>query len=458
MSEHAPRLPLSLDPLIAEAKRRARQRRMLVVAAVVLVLALVGGGATLAFRPFGLDRTSQSTRTRFVPGSLATSVPGPILDFTRAGVSALSASSRSDAWIVGSVAWHWDGHTWRTVPLPKGKSDLWSVAAVSPDDAWVVGARGNGTLARSHALIEHWNGVRWTVAWLPHLGRSFLFGVSAAGPRSVWAVGATYRLNRKGTFISSWTRPLLLHWDGASWRKQPLPWGRHALTLDKVVATGPSSVWVISTGQQEPSRSPSLIEHWNGTRWRSVPLPFGRSDPPVGFGATGLNDAWAVGSYAQGGSPAAKYSHSLAAHWNGRSWRLTHVPIRSGDNNSVLTDVAAAGPDDVWALGQSQHLHLLGDNGLSARNTGVFLDHWNGQDWRLATGAAPAIIDGQPALTATRDGAAWAMGTCFADNFILRWTNGTWVFAKHPPDRHWRKGMAPSRRPRSTPSCPSSPS
>lgn len=455
MSEHASRLPLSLDPLIAEAKRRARQRRMLLVAAVVLALA--GGGATLALRPFGLLRTpARSTPTRFVPGTLATPVGGPVLDFTRAGVSAMSAASRSDAWIVGSVAWHWDGRAWRTVPLPKGRLDLWSVAAVAPDDAWTVGARGDGTLARSHALIEHWNGTRWSAARLPRLPGSFLFGVSAAGPRSVWAVGATYRSNRAGRFVSRWTRPLLLHWNGASWRKQPLPWGRHALTLDKVVATGPSSVWVVSTGQQEPSGSPSIIEHWNGTRWQSVRPPFGRSDPLMGFGATGWNDAWAVGSYAQGGNPVVKYSHSLAAHWNGRSWRLTHVPIRGGDNNSVLTDVAAVRPGDVWALGQSQHLQLLGNNGLSATGTATFLEHWNGREWQLAPGAAPTVYDGQPAVTATRDGSAWAMGTCFADNFIIRWTDGTWVFAKHPPDRHWRKGLAPSPQRRSTPSCSSS--
>ena len=454
MSEHVSRVPFSLDPLIAEAKRRARQRRMLVVVALVLVVA--GGGATLALRPFGLLRTSQSTPTRFVPGTLATGVGGPIPEFTGGAVSAMSAASRSDAWIVGSVAWHWDGRAWRTVPLPKG-NDLWSVAAVAPDDAWTVGALGDGSLARSHALIEHWDGMRWSVVQLPRLPKSFLFGVSAAGPRSAWAVGATYRSNRAGKLILSRTRPLLLHWDGASWSKQPLPWGRHELTLDRVVATGPSSVWVVSTGSEDDAAgSPSLIEHWNGTRWQNVPLPFGRSDPLAGFGATGWNDAWAVGSYAQRGNTIAKYAHSLAAHWNGRSWRLTHIPIRGGDNNAVLTDVAAARPDDVWALGQSQHLHLLGNNGLSATGTATFLEHWNGQEWQLASGATPTVYDGRPAVTATRDGSAWAMGTCFSDNFIIRWADGTWVFAKHPRDRHWRRGTAPSRRQRPVPSCSSS--
>ena len=222
------------------------------------------------------------------------------------------------------------------------------------------------------------------------------------------------------------------------------------------MATGPSSVWVVSTGQENSATGlPSLIAHWNGTRWQNAPLPFGRSDPLAGFSATAWNNAWAVGSYAKGGNTAAKYSQSLAAHWNGRSWQLTHVPNRAGDNNSVLTDVVAVHPNDVWAFGQSQSLHLLGNDGLSATGPAAFLEHWNGHDWQLTTGAAPTIYDGRPALTASPDGAAWALGACFTDNFIIRWTGGTWVFARHPPDRHWRNGTPSSERQRTMPSCSS---
>jgi hypothetical protein len=446
------RRPLALHPLIAEAKRRARQRRVLVVA--VLMLVLGGGGATLALRPFGWLRTARSTPVRFVPGYVFTGAGGPgPPPVTGPGVSAVSAASSTDAWIIGSVAWHWNGRAWRTVPLPKGSLDLRTVAADSPRDAWAAGARGNGSLTHSQALIEHWNGTRWSVIDLPRLPASFLYSVSAAGPRSAWAVGATYRSNRAGKFYPRWTRPLLLHWNGASWREVPLPWGRSALTLDKVVATGRSSVWVVSTGQEDSVPAPSFIEHWNGTRWRHVRDPFGMSDPIAAFSATAWNDAWAVGSYAQGGNEVAKYSYALAAHWNGRSWRLTHVPNRPGDNDAALTDVVAAGTDDAWALGESQRLSLDGNNGISTTGPAALLEHWDGQSWRVTPGAAPSVFDGRPAVTATRTGSAWAIGACSDDNFILRWTAGGWVLAKHPPDRHWR-GTAPAgRRHRSLPTC-----
>ncbi|HJQ74400.1 MAG TPA: hypothetical protein VJ814_05910 [Gaiellaceae bacterium] len=49
MTLHVPRLPFSLDPLIAEAKRRARRRRWLIL--FVLVVAAGAAAATLELRP-----------------------------------------------------------------------------------------------------------------------------------------------------------------------------------------------------------------------------------------------------------------------------------------------------------------------------------------------------------------------------------------------------------------------
>lgn len=52
MALHASRLPFHLDPLIAEAKRRARQRRVLVALGIVLPVAVVAG-LTLGLRSPG---------------------------------------------------------------------------------------------------------------------------------------------------------------------------------------------------------------------------------------------------------------------------------------------------------------------------------------------------------------------------------------------------------------------
>ncbi len=52
MTLHVPRLPFALDPLIAEAKRRARQRRYLLTLGALILVALAAG-LTLGLRPSG---------------------------------------------------------------------------------------------------------------------------------------------------------------------------------------------------------------------------------------------------------------------------------------------------------------------------------------------------------------------------------------------------------------------
>ena len=52
MTLHVPRLPFALDPLIGEAKRRARQRRLLVALIAILVV-VIAAGLTLGLRSSG---------------------------------------------------------------------------------------------------------------------------------------------------------------------------------------------------------------------------------------------------------------------------------------------------------------------------------------------------------------------------------------------------------------------
>jgi hypothetical protein len=60
MASHLPALPLQLDPLIAEARRRAGRRRLLLAAALVATLA---SAAALTLRPTGGAREGASPET-----------------------------------------------------------------------------------------------------------------------------------------------------------------------------------------------------------------------------------------------------------------------------------------------------------------------------------------------------------------------------------------------------------
>lgn len=89
-------------------------------------------------------------------------VPGGALLF---GVAATSASN---AWAVGAdfvfvnspenVIAHWNGKAWKLMPSPILDGILSAVTATSAANAWAVGSGDAG------ALIEHWNGTRWSGA------------------------------------------------------------------------------------------------------------------------------------------------------------------------------------------------------------------------------------------------------------------------------------------------------
>src|SRR5215470_15282462 len=102
----------------------------------------VGGGLALALGPLRVLRSSPPYMGPYEPGGMFTGVPGPPPVVSKTSLQAVSAASSSDAWIVGSVAWNWDGHRWRSFPLPvKSNFALWSVAASNSDVAWAVGWR-----------------------------------------------------------------------------------------------------------------------------------------------------------------------------------------------------------------------------------------------------------------------------------------------------------------------------
>src|SRR5438034_1150212 len=77
----------------------------------------------------------------------------------------------------------WLGRLGRLTPTPAGKGVLLGVVSVSAKEAWAVGGRG------SRALIEHWDGRRWSVAASPDVGASVLMGIDAVSTDDVWAVG-----------------------------------------------------------------------------------------------------------------------------------------------------------------------------------------------------------------------------------------------------------------------------
>jgi len=94
--------------------------------------------------------------------------------FAQNTVSAISATSASNVWIVGTYLqtvygniWdpysvHWNGTKWHLVRMPQVTgADFTSADAISPANVWAAGNSPSGP------LIAHWNGTAWTITPQP---------------------------------------------------------------------------------------------------------------------------------------------------------------------------------------------------------------------------------------------------------------------------------------------------
>src|SRR5215217_5333083 len=255
------------------------------------------------------------------------------------------SSDASNVWAVGGVrppnggtshglVFRYDGVAWRSVPrtgLP-GDEGLHGADVVSATDVWAVGDHPAG-LSRYDTVAAHWNGTAWTREPTPNgnpSGFNHLYGVVAAGG-TVWAVG-TYvdpssSINR---------RKLILQRAGGSWRVSAAPIVATYEHLAAVDATGLADAWAVGSATSDINSVPlaPLVLRWNGASWASMRLPATGSTALAGVDARTPSDVWAVGS-----SSNADGAQPYVARFDGTSWRRVATPTLAG--GGVLTDVVA---------------------------------------------------------------------------------------------------------------------
>jgi IPT/TIG domain len=299
----------------------------------------------------------------------------------------VSSSGTGDVWAVGgyvrtrdsggnaiysTLAEHYDGSTWITVGLPglgAGTNVFNGVSALASNDAWAVGTQAPAGQGRLTTLIEHWNGISWSVVASPNAGsgNNSLNDIVALAPNNIWAVGYYRPANGSGSYRDT----LILHWNGSSWARIASPNKVSGLdnTLYAVSGSSANDVWVVGAYARPPDNDPStadyvdqtLVLHWNGVSWAIIPSP-NPGTPPAAFGNPGgnqdlfgvvsraSNDAWAVGSWAyvpegQGVTP---IYHTMALHWDGVRWNDNAYDTWGG-TYAELDDVVSLG--GVWAVG-----------------------------------------------------------------------------------------------------------
>jgi hypothetical protein len=353
-------------------------------------------------------------------------VDNPDLDLTdSSSLNAVAAVSADDVWAAGhygprTLVEHWDGNSWRVVDSPsdsrEGQNALESLFALSADDVWALGRRRPSPYESGSQLIEHWDGSQWSL--LPNPENEELIAVVAVSPQVTW-VGSSGLLNWDGTRWNkvdlpppgdvSGPRPggpalspydawksgstmlgmhntmfTLSHWDGQQWNDDAAGSGRGTYTgaqqsISGIAAISPDDVWAAGAFAGMGGIGAYLL-HRQGGPWSETALDdphvTGRDVPQPQFnGITALsaNDVWAVGivwPLANG------ESGTLAAHWDGNSWRVVPTANSPACDCGSLEGVAAVAPDDIWAVGSLGHDTYRGTDHALIEH----LDHAVGSD------------------------------------------------------------------------------
>ena len=252
----------------------------------------------------------------------------------------VAAAGPDNAWAFGDgirgkpLVLHWNGTQWLrgTLPGAHARPDL--VSATSRTDVWAGGKFCEGGVQGAPPLstyVSRWNGTRWTTTFFRHID---------------WC-GQTLVTTSYGSGWLFTNGSLAEHLDGSTWHAVQLG---NVGTVITATAVSASDVWGFT---YRSSDDKMLAIHWNGTAWHQVALP------KLKAGRRQHNYPWA--SYASAstgvwlsetGVPGTPYTDSRLLHWTGHSWQQVVPP-----GNARILAITSDGAGGLWCLGPGKFLH-----------------------------------------------------------------------------------------------------
>jgi hypothetical protein len=149
-----------------------------------------------------------------------------------------------------------------------------------------------------------------------------------------------------------------------------------------IAALTANDIWAVGYAGNTPNPYQTLVEHWDGGAWKVVlnPNPGTGSRAFWGVAAAGPTDVWAVGQYNS-------LTASLIEHWNGFTWSVVPSP-----NVGMLLGIVVRAPNDIWAS-----------------SFGAFVLHWDGSTWTRVPTTLPSNDNSLQAIVAAGP-ELWAVG------------------------------------------------
>ena len=188
--------------------------------------------------------------------------------YCRTLTDCVAVGATSPQMATGLVAERWNGSRWSrsALPEPTGAVNVTAGEVACPAARECVAVGGVYPLyGHEYAIIESWNGSRWSVRRPVTPGvLSALAAISCPAPGNCYAAG---EYTPKGSVAQ---HPLIEHWNGTSWHQDAVPVprsGSDALLFDISCRTAAFCVAVGFTGPF------AFVERWNGRSWTETRPP-----------------------------------------------------------------------------------------------------------------------------------------------------------------------------------------
>lgn len=330
--------------------------------------------------------------------------------------------------------WSWN-YDWSNLTM--SSPSVWGLSAYSRNNkagqGWVAGVPWVGPPVQAHMHFTLYGSTGsppdlgndpcgvWSGVDVPDpVGstHTVLRNVDALNQVDAWAVG-------EASVVVGQTIPVAMHWDGTEWSQvaTPIPSPGPGIVncgLDAVKMIASNDVWAGGWQYKQDAAgyvgAHLFVIHWDGSQWTEVSTPMpgtqglqgGSGEFIHGIDAAGPTDVWFVGEWVealQGTRPA------LALHWNGSNF-TRYVPPLMHVNGDSLEAVVVIAPDDVWAVGGPK---------LSGSGPNAYIVHWDGSSWNLETTSTPGMFSRLRDVKALSSGDLWACGETFVNNTYRSW-------------------------------------
>ena len=227
---------------------------------------------------------------------------------------------------------------WVTDTTTAGDAFLFAVTADDPTNVFAVGA-AVPTAGKARTFVRHWDGSAWETQPSPNVNEQNhqLNGVAVAADGTAWAVG-----ERRGKK----SKTIVQRYDGTTWRTHPsLNPSEDKNMLNGVDIAPSGAVYAAGARWTAKRQYRTMIHRYEGEEGKMLRTRF----PGIFWDLDVIadDDIWAVGTkaVATGGG------RTFAVHFDGARWTEFATPSEA-EGFSVLYDVSAAAPDDVWAVGE----------------------------------------------------------------------------------------------------------